>query len=46
MITGNPAFCLALYLLGVDFKKITCRPIRTQGKGGVRLQEELYEAIR
>ena len=54
MTTGNLAFCLALYLTGVDFRgelqhagdvsehKIKCRPIRTQEIGGAGLSEELY----
>ena len=45
----NPAFCLALYLTGVHFRrklqhvgdvieqKIKCRPIRTQEVDGIRL---------
>ena len=49
MITGNQAFCLALYLAGVHFQgelqhvghvgepKIKCRPIRTREISGVRL---------
>ena len=54
MTIGNPAFCLALYLTGVHFRrelqhvcdmlgqKIKCRLIRTQEIGGVRLEVELY----
>ena len=46
---GNPAFCLALYLTGVHFRrelqhagdvieqKLKCGPIRTREIGGVRL---------
>ena len=46
---ANPAFCLALYLIGVHFRgelqpvghvgeqKIKCRQIRTQETAGVRL---------
>ena len=51
---GNPAFCLFLYLTGVDFRgelqhvgdvseqKIKCWPIRTQEIGGIRLKDGLY----
>ena len=51
---GNPAFCLALYLIGVHFRgelqhfgqvggqKIKCPLIGTREIGSVRLQEELY----
>ena len=47
MTTGNPAFCLALYLTGVHFRgelqhgshvgeqQIKCQPIRTQQRGGL-----------
>ena len=54
MIIRNPAFCLTLYITGVNFrgelhhvvdvseKKIKCGPIRTQEIGGVRLQDKLY----
>ena len=49
MTIGNPAFCLALYLTGVDFRgelqhvghmgeqKIKGQPIRTREIAGVRL---------
>ena len=49
LITGNQAFCLALYLAGVHFQgelqhvghvsepKIKCRPIRTREKSDVKL---------
>ena len=49
MTIGNPAFCLALYLTGVHFRrelqhagdvseqKLKCGPIRTREIGGVRL---------
>ena len=49
VITGNQAFCLALYLAGVHFQgelqhvghvsepKIKCRSIRTREISGVRL---------
>ena len=55
--TGNPAFCLTLYLTGVHFRgqlqhnghvdeqKIKSQPIRKQEIAGVRLEEELYENI-
>ena len=51
---GNPAFCLALYLTGVHFRrelqhvgdiseqKIKCRPISTWEIGGARLQDKLH----
>ena len=54
MITGNPAFCFALYLTGIHFRgelqhfggvseqKFKCRPIRTREAGGARLSETLY----
>ena len=49
MTIGNPAFCLVLYLTGVQFQgklkhvgdineqKINRQPIRTRKIGGVRL---------
>ena len=49
LITGNQAFCLALYLAGVHFQgelqhvghvsepKIKCQPIRTREKSDVKL---------
>ena len=54
MKTGNPAFCLFLYLTGVQFRgelqydddaiqqKIKCQPIRTREIGGVSLSDVLY----
>ena len=57
MTTGNPAFCLALYLTGVHFRgefqqvgdiseqKFKCRPIRTRGIDGATLSEALYDKI-
>ena len=57
MTTGNPAFCLALYLTCAHFgdelqhvgdvseQKIKCRPIRTRTIGGARLSVELYAKI-
>ena len=52
--TGNPAFCLFLYLTGVHFRgelqhggdvseqNIKCRPIRTWETGGVSFSDVLY----
>ena len=52
--TGNPAFCLFLYLTGINFRgellhgsdvsqeKIKCRPIRTREIGGISLSDVLY----
>ena len=52
--TGNPAFCLFLYLTGVQFRgelqhdddasqqKMKCQPIRTREIGGVSLSDVLY----
>ena len=54
MTTGNPVFCLFLYLFGVHFgaelplvgnftePKIKGRPIRTREIGGVTLSDVLY----
>ena len=51
---GNPAFCLFIYLTGVNFRgelrqggdvnkqKIKCQPIRTREIGGVSLPDALY----